>query len=979
MADKDYKQTVDWLPVKTLVSASDKSVLKEIEELEILLADGGYSTALGILKNNSKFLEFLTVVFAASPYLRNLILKHPDILDDILVVGFDEFCNTTLLQTAEKGSEYDDESQLMSFLRKMKSRIALGCALADLGGWWNGQTVTKTLSKFADACLNVSLDFILKSAASKGQFKVTRNDCPQVKSGLIVLAMGKHGACELNYSSDIDLILFYDEHAGASVLKTDPTTFFSRLAKQLVKLLQERTSDGYVFRVDLRLRPDPSSTPAVMPLEAGLIYYESYGQNWERAAMIKARPAAGDIEAGNRFLSELTPFIWRKYLDYAAIQDVHSIKRQIHAHKGHAAIATRGHNIKLGRGGIREIEFFAQTQQLIAGGRIPQLRTLRTVETINALHQQGWVDANVVDELTKAYWYLRDVEHRLQMVRDEQTHTLPGDEDEFLNIALMMGCRDGEEFASQLTATLQIVEKHYSSLFEASPELTAISDNLVFTGDEDDPQTLENLGAMGYQRPIDIMRTIKGWHFGRYPALRTSQARELLTELTPLLLQEFARTGRADETLIAMDRFISGLPAGIQLFALLNSNPPLLHLLTLLLSAAPRLADIITRRPHVFDGLLDPAFNTDLPDHELLAGRLSQFLTKATDYESKLNRGRIFAAEQKFLIGVRLLNGTISAERAGLAFSELAEVLLNAMMAIVKTEFESKHGEVDGGAICVLAMGRLGSMELTAGSDLDLIFLYDHAVQAEYSNGAKQLPASQYFTRLTQRLTAAMSAPTSEGVIYELDFRLRPSGKAGPLATHINSFIKYQKEQAWTWERQALTRARPVAGDLPLRKFIEGEISSLIANGYDQGKLKHNISNMRQLIEKEKGNSNPWDCKNVAGGLIDIEFIAQWIVLQSSKYPNPKARDSRAVILSARGNLIAESDCDILLEALGIYTIALQYIRACLTDEFDPENAPQGLKEILSQALGFPEISAATAQLQKCQVQVRDIFIRLIG
>ncbi len=965
MADKDNinPDPVDnWQPVKTLAVSGSKNASVNIDELRIQLTEGDYSTALDILNNNSEFCKFLTAVFSYSPYLCDLIRKNPENLEGVLAVGFDEYCRATLLHSKQKGRECGDELQLMSFLRKMKSRIALCCALADLGGWWDGQTVTENLSEFADACLDVALEFILKTASDKGQFSLSNYDNPQTNSGLIVLAMGKHGGRELNYSSDIDLILFYDENAAAKVQNTDPTTFFARVAKQLVKLLQERTSDGYVFRVDLRLRPDPSSTPPIMPLEAGLIYYESYGQNWERAAMIKARPVAGDIDAGKNFLRELTPFIWRKYLDYAAIQDVHSIKRQIHAHKGHSAIATRGHNIKLGRGGIREIEFFAQTQQLIAGGRIPQLRTLRTIETINALHQQGWVDKNVVEELTVAYWYLRDVEHRLQMVRDEQTHTLPGDELEFLNIASMMGCSSAEEFASELTTTLQIVEKHYSSLFEASPELTAISENLVFTGDEDDPQTIENLSAMGYQRPTDIMRTIKGWHFGRYPALRTSQARELLTELTPLLLQEFARTGRADETLISMDRFISGLPAGIQLFALLNSNPPLLHLLTLLLSAAPRLADIITSRPHVFDGLLDPAFNTD-----------------ATDYESKLNRGRIFAAEQKFLIGVRLLNGTISALQAGLAFSELAEVMIKAMLSIVKHEFETRHGIVEDGAICVLAMGRLGSRELTAGSDLDLIFLYDHASQAEYSNGSKQLPVSQYFIRLTQRLTAAMSAPTSEGAIYELDFRLRPSGKAGPLATHIQSFVKYQKEQAWTWEHQALTRARAVAGDLALGHLIEQEIAGLIANDVDKSTLKSDINDMRYRIEKEKGSTNPLDCKNVAGGLIDVEFIAQWIVLQTSVFPAPNARDTRSIVISARGNVVSENDCDILLKALEDYTIVLQYIRSCLNDEFDSLDSPPGLKEIMSQALGLPDIASATLQLQEIQSQVREIFKRLFG
>ena len=968
-----------WSPPINLICLDPSRAQSHLDDLIEKLSNGNYPASAGVFQTNPDFCYFVRSVISCSPYLRDRMLLNPDILEELLSSDFDIHATNILRQTISLGLEHTNEAELMGALRKMKSHIAIACALADLGGWWNCEKVTALLSQFADAALNAAIDFILLTAAGKQQFNLAIDKQPQHNCGLIVLAMGKHGAYELNYSSDIDLILFYDEQAAKRVKSSDPTTFFSRVAKQLVKILQERTSDGYVFRVDLRLRPDPSSTPPIMPLEAGLIYYESYGQNWERAAMIKARPAAGDKKAAEGFFAEITPFIWRKYLDYAAIQDVHSIKRQIHAHKGHATIATRGHNIKLGRGGIREIEFFAQTQQLIAGGRIPQLRTVKTIETINILCQQKWIDNQVVADLTMAYWYLRNVEHRLQMVRDEQTHTLPVDEDEFLCIAVMMGYKNSHTFTHELTSMLQLVEKHYSSLFETSPELSTTSGNLVFTGDDEDPQTIETLSAMGYQRPSDIMRIIKGWHFGRYPALTTSQARELLTELTPFLLQEFAHTGRADDTLIAMDRFISGLPAGIQLFALLKSNPALSQLLTLLLSAAPRLAEIITRRPHVFDGLLDPAFNTTLPDTALLTQRLEQFLYKGANYESILDQARIFAAEQKFLIGVRLINASINGVQAGHAFSDLAQVMIKTMITIVTREFETKHGGVKNGAICVLAMGRLGSRELSAGSDLDLIFLYDHDSGAEYSNGVKPLPVSQYFTRLTQRLTAAMSAPTAQGVIYELDFRLRPSGNAGPLATHVNSFVRYQQQKAWTWERQALTRARLIAGDKSMCDRLEVQIADLIARPNESDSLKSDISAMRYRIEKEKGSDNPWDCKNVAGGLTDVDFIAQWVVLETATMPDPSSRNARSILLSSRGDLIGEEDCDLLLAALELYNTVLQLLRSCLDTQMDPADAPQGLIDLLRMATGNTDIAAMTFQLKEYQSKVREIFTRLIG
>ena len=439
--------------------------------------------------------------------------------------------------------------------------------------------------------------------------------------------MGKLGAHELNFSSDIDLIVFFDPDAPAIIDPIDATDLFARLTRRLVRILQDRTEHGYVFRTDLRLRPDPGSTPLAIPVEAALNYYEGRGQNWERAAMIKARPVAGDIEAGEAFLKELQPYVWRKYMDYAAIADVHSIKRQIHAHKGHGEIAVKGHNVKLGRGGIREIEFFVQTQQLIAGGRFPELRGRETVPMLGQLASRGWITAEARDALTRQYWFLRRVEHAIQMVADEQTHTLPEDDEGLERIARMLGFADAATHSRRRSAhRCMQVERHYAALFETAPELSSGIGNLVFTGDVDDPDTLETLAGLGFQRPSDICRVIRGWHFGRYRATQSAEARERLTELTPALLEAFGQTRRADEALIRFDEFLAGLPAGIQLFSLLQSNPALLKLLATIMGAAPRLAAIITRRPHVFDGLLDPALLSELPNRAYLSARLAAFL-----------------------------------------------------------------------------------------------------------------------------------------------------------------------------------------------------------------------------------------------------------------------------------------------------------------------------------------------------------------
>ena len=510
-------------------------------------------------------------------------------------------------------------------------------------------------------------------------------------------------------------MVFYEPHAPLITAPDDAPETFARLLRRLIRILQERSGDGYVFRTDLRLRPDPGATPLAVPVEAAMLYYEGRGQNWERAAFIKARPVAGDIKAGEAFLRELTPFMFRKYLDYAAIADIHSIKRQIHAHKGHGEIAVKGHNIKLGRGGIREIEFFVQTQQLIAGGRMQELRLRATEPMLHGLAKANWIDAETAGELISAYWFLRDVEHRVQMVRDEQTHVLPTTDAELKRIAYMMGFADVPAFSAELSRVLKTVERRYAQLFEQEAKLSTETGNLVFTGQRDDPDTLETLKKLGFDRPQDISRTIRTWHYGRYRATQSVEARERLTELTPELLRVFGQNKRADDALLRFDQFIAGLPAGIQLFSLLGNNPGLLSLIVNIMSSAPRLADIIASKPHVFDGMLDPRLLAELPTRDYLAERIKGFLATARHYEEILDRLRIIASEQRFLIGIRLLTGVITGVQAGHAFTDLADLILTAALDAVLHEVESAHGKFPGGRVAVIGMGKLGSHRADRG------------------------------------------------------------------------------------------------------------------------------------------------------------------------------------------------------------------------------------------------------------------------
>ncbi|MCB1386580.1 MAG: bifunctional [glutamine synthetase] adenylyltransferase/[glutamine synthetase]-adenylyl-L-tyrosine phosphorylase, partial [Nitratireductor sp.] len=569
----------DPLPARGAVIATHTAPAMEKDVLARLREAEAGAEAASRLAENPQALSFLAGAFTLSPYLRDCALIEPKNLVLLLSAAFDAQAQALVVETATAWRQAEGEAVLMTALRRAKRRIALCLGLADLGGWMPPEQVTRQLSLFAGAALQSAVSFLLRGMHEAGRIALPDPQEPAADSGLVVLGMGKFGAFELNYSSDIDIILFFDAECPALRQCDDPTSLFVRLAKQLSKIMQERTGDGYVFRTDLRLRPDPGSTPLAIPVETALNYYAAYGQNWERAAFIKARAVAGDIAAGENFLRELVPFVWRKYLDFAAIQDVHSIKRQIHAHKGHGEIAVKGHNIKLGRGGIREVEFFVQTQQLIAGGRREPLRVRSTIDGLAALEADDWITAEARATLSRAYWFLRRVEHCIQMVSDEQSHTLPEDDAGLARIAAMMGYETAAAFTEALTATMRQVEHIYAELFESAPQLSGQGGNLVFTGDDEDPATVETLARIGFKRPSQIISAIKAWHYGRYPAVRSSQAREMLTELTPQLLETFSQTTDPDHAFTGFDRFLQGLPAGIQFFGILMANPKLTRLL----------------------------------------------------------------------------------------------------------------------------------------------------------------------------------------------------------------------------------------------------------------------------------------------------------------------------------------------------------------------------------------------------------------
>jgi [glutamine synthetase] adenylyltransferase / [glutamine synthetase]-adenylyl-L-tyrosine phosphorylase len=870
------------------------------------------------------------------------------------------------------------EADAMARLRKLKAEAALLIALADVGGVWPVGRVTRALTDLADAAIAAAVRFLLRAAAAEGRLDPPDPARPEAGSGYIVLAMGKMGAFELNYSSDVDLIVLFDPAAGALAPTIEPAPFYVRLTRSLVKFLQERTPDGYVFRVDLRLRPDPASTQIAVSTPAALGYYESTGQNWERAALIKARACAGDIAAGEAFLTELEPFIWRKYLDYAAIADVHAMKRQIHAYRGHDDVAVEGHNLKLGRGGIREIEFFVQTQQLIAGGRHPELRGRSTLEMLDRLAEGGWIDVAAARDLREAYCFLRTVEHRLQMVADEQTQTLPSDAQALARFARFLGFADRDAFASALLGHLRNVQDRYARLFEAAPSLEHA---LVFPVDADDPATLDRLTAMGFRQPLAASATVRNWFSGAYPSLKGEFARNRLAELAPVLLQQFSHADDPDRTLVGFDRFLSGLHGGARLISLLGRNPDLLALLTLTLGTAPRLADLVAQHPQAMDGLIDPAFLGALPDAPKLAAQLSRTLAQSVSYEDLLDRARMFGQEHMLLIGARILAGTVSAEQAGAAFARLADVLIAALHRAVEQNFAAAHGRLEGQETAVLAMGKLGGREMTAGSDLDLILVYDFDDSRSESSGPRPLAGMQYFARLTQRLISALAAQTNYGALYQVDMRLRPTGRSGPVATTIERFRDYHEHEAWTWEHMALTRARVVSAAPQFAPKIERVIADVLRRPREPAEVAADIVEMRAAIAAEKGEGDRWDLRYASGGLVDVEFIAQYLQLvHAAAHPDIlDVSTAKALEKAARLGVLAPEDAEILRPAARLYHNLTQILRLCLVGKFDPANAGPGLLGLLARAADLPDFATLDAHLTETQKQVRASFLRILG
>ena len=909
-----------------------------------------------------------------SPYLRRMMARDRvrvlEILRSPPSETIERACRAARsIGTADGVLEKRDD--VMRALRAAKKDAALGAALADIAGAADAMQAAEWISVFADAATDAAIN---AAAAQNGLVKGA--------AGIAAIAMGKLGAFELNYSSDIDLIIIFD--AAMMGLENDEARQKAvRVAKDVVAILQVQTADGYVFRTDLRLRPDPGVSALAISATAAETYYESFGQNWERMAFIKARAHAGDVALGERFLNALRPFVWRKHLDFAAIEDVKAVKRQLHSAKGGGQIDFAGHDIKTGRGGIREIEFFAQTQQLILGGKDDRLRCRGTLDAIDALRQRGHVTPVEQRQMSDAYRYLRHVEHRLQMVNDEQTHKVPKSAEDIERVAVFCGEADAAAFEQKLRAVLETVQANFDTLFHEDALDVEQPGPLVFTGVEGDAATLQTLSDLGFERGREISRTVRRWHAGAIRATRTERARNILTKLMAPLLVALSKSNDPDAAFFAFDEFLARLPAGVQIFSLLANNVALFDALIEIITISPFLGREMSRRLNFVESLLEQGLRAPLPALEDYAASVECAMKGVDDdYEGALNAVRRWAGEARFFAAAKLAADAIDADVAADHFSAIADAAICALTPKVETEMRRQHGAIEG-ALAVVALGRLGAREMTASSDIDLIFVYDAPEGAQSKpgeDGGRALGAVEYFTRLVRRLVTALSAATQEGALYEVDMALRPSGGAGPAAVSLSAFRRYYKDEAWTWEVMALTKSRIVAGAPSLAATLEAEIDGILKRPRDRLAVAHDVANMRARLSAAKPGTGLWDVKHIAGGLTDIEFAVQFLSLVSAaSIGRPPAATRAALEWFRDRNIIDREQAAQLIGAHQMFSNVLHASRAATGDLFDPQAARETLAARMARVCEAPSLEEAEAVLTSAQRRVADVYRQVRG
>lgn len=830
-------------------------------------------------------------------------------------------------------------------LRLDRRAMALTVAIGDLGGVMDLTAVTHALTDFADRALDRAIRAAIEERTPGAEPR-----------GFAAIALGKQGSRELNYSSDIDPILIFDPRTLPHRPREEPEEAAVRIGKRVVELLQARDGDGYVLRVDLRLRPSPEATPIALPVEGAIGYYESQALTWERAAFIRARAAAGDLALGQYFLDAIRPFVWRRGLDFGAIGEIRDLSRRIRDHYASGQAFGPAYDLKRGRGGIREAEFFAQIHQLIHGGRDSALRAPATRDALARLAAAGWIGEDQAAALTRSYTVLRTIEHRVQMIDDRQTHTLPTGE-ALDRVARLHGLDEGPDLIALLREPVETAGRIYDALDDGRAaglphEALALAAWLTDAGFQD--------GAVAAAR-------IAGWRAGRYPALRSAAAREALEAVLPVLMPALAGAPDPAAALLRLDVLLERLSSAINILRLLEARPGLANLLATILSHAAPLADALATRPELIDWLIDASAFEALDSVAVLAEDMRG--GDPRDYQAVLDHVRRLVGEKRFALGSQIVAGVADPIDAAAGYARLAEAAIDVLAAATVAEFASVHGRVPDSELVILAFGRLGGGALTHASDLDLVYLFTGGFNAE-SDGAKPLGATLYYNRLAQRITAALSVATAAGPLYPVDTRLRPSGTQGPLVVSLESFARYQREDAWTWEHMALARARPVFGSAAAREAVAAIIASVLAGARPERDLVGDAAGMRGEMARHKPPTGPLDAKLLPGGLVDLEFAVHLTQLRHRTGFDPHLGRAIAALVAAGllpGGLVAAHD---------LLTRLLVTLRLVAPDAAEP---PAATRDLIARALGLDDWDGVLAAFAATRQEVEAAWAAMTG
>jgi len=870
-------------------------------------------------KKNTKD-KYLYLIEKCSPYLTSNL----HFIDNLEFENF--FHNTEKLLQNDVSTEV-----LMHNLRIAKKQFSTLTAVKDLRNEWDDLTIMSKLSQFADLCINITLNHLITLA-----FKDGKLPSPEIEnSGISIIALGKLGSKELNYSSDIDLLVLFN--------KEDYKDVYVEITKKLVNILNMLTKDGYVFRVDLRIRPEPENNDLAVSLKTAKKYYMNSEQDWERTAMIRARHVAGDALLSKDFLLTIENWLWRKELDTQAIQSIYALQKQINSKQ---TIKNSALNIKLDQGGIRTLETFVQALQLIHGGNNPDLRVSNITSALTELSIENLISEQTCETLTHCYLFLRNTEHRLQMQEDSRTHTLPEGEEELEIFVAFMGYPSVDSFMQDLNEVRNSVQE--ICLKSSSSKIIYLCGNMLFTGIEDDAETLENLYKIGFNHPKRITSSIRNWLQGKYPSTAGEANHHKITEVVPSLLYSMSRTSTPDYAFANFDEFLSRFSEDTNIFSIFANSTQKMNAIINIMGTSPIMASHILAHPRLLGDVLSQGYLEYFSELDVLKNELSDILMEEKNYDEAINSVIRFVNEKKFHAGTHILEGATSITQISKYLSDIAETAISCLLPYIQEEFEKTHGKFKSGEFALILMGSLGAQQFSTDSDLDMIPIYKVDEKEAQSDGKVPLSPSIYYIRLTQKIINALSTYNESGKLYEVDPRLRPEGEKGPIASRFENFIQYQKDNPWTWEYINLTRCRIISPNYDLERALQYEFNKIILAPKDKKILKENILKRQKEISERFSPKNKWDLKYTLGGMMDIVIITQYLILLNA---NPKINSNntvKAIENLVNANILAKNTGEILIKSYKLLqtTNCLLKLTGCFP--FNPEFVSDKTKKTIA-------------------------------